>query len=58
MARRQIFQSVVQFATVTVGNLITIGGFPTPEQAYMAVLVGLGGALAIWGASKAKVGSQ
>lgn len=56
MTRRQATQSLVQFLTVTVGNLVALGGFPTPEQAYMAVLVGVAGALAIWGASKANVG--
>lgn len=58
MGKRQLFQSIVQFLTVLVGSLIAIGGFPTGEQLYMAVLVGLAGALAIFAASKAPVGGK
>lgn len=49
---RQLFQSFIQFLTVAVGHLIAIGGLPTGEQAYMAILVGVGGALTIFGVSK------
>lgn len=56
--QRQLFQSFIQFLTVAVGSLVAVGHLPTVEQAYMAVLVGLAGALSIWAASKAPVGTK
>ena len=57
--KRQVFQSCIQFLTIVVGALMTVGEYPPPqEDVYKAILAGLAGALAIWAGSKAPVGGD
>ena len=58
---RQLFQSLLQFCTVLVAELITLatvtGGPPTSlTEVYLPVLLALAAALAIFGGAKLQVG--